>query len=196
MRRECIIETKETPVTLIEGITYSQTPYWFPFYRYKDLKLDLLCPFRPDHAPLPLLVWICGGAYQTMERGAHIPWLTNFARKGYVVASIEYRTANCAPFPAQLEDSKQAIRYLRAHAQVYGIDKSRVIVGGESAGAHLASMTALTAGQTQYEIGDCLEESSAVSAVIDYYGPASFLPPAATKDGSTQEQPPKSGVNP
>lgn len=173
-KRELSVTVKEQPVTLISGITFAQVPYWFPFYNYRDLKLDLLLPFGRSNEKRPLLVWICGGGFVTMERSAYIPWLSWFAKKGYVTASIEYRLSNSAHFPAPVEDAKKAIRYLRAHADEYGIDPAKVVIGGESAGGNLASMTGVTNGLAEFEKGEYLEQSSSVSAVINYYGPTSL----------------------
>lgn len=178
MKYEIDIPVKEQPIALVSGITFAQVPYWFPFFNYKDLKLDLLLPFGGSTEKHPLLIWICGGGFVTMERSAYIPWLTWFAKKGYVVASIEYRLSNSAHFPAPVEDAKKAIRYLRAHAQEYGIDPAKVAIGGESAGGNLASMVGVTNGIEEFEKGEHLDHSSSVSAVINYYGPAS---PGKTK---------------
>lgn len=174
MKYEIDIPIKEQPITLISGITFAQVPYWFPFYNYRDLKLDLLLPFGSSKEKRPLLVWICGGGFVTMERSAYIPWLTWFAKKGYAVASIEYRLSNSAHFPAPVEDAKKAIRYLQAHTEEYGIDPARVVIGGESAGGNLASMVGVTNGMVEFEKGEHLEQSSSVSAVINYYGPTSL----------------------
>lgn len=179
------VEVTEAPLALISGITFSQVPYWFPHYPTKDLKLNLICPFGPPEERRPLLVWVCGGGFITMDRAAHTPWLLGFARQGYIVASAEYRRSNSAHFPGALEDVKAAIRYLRANAENYGIDPARVAVMGESAGAYLAAMTGLTNGKSEYDVGAHLEQSSAVSAVVDLYGPSSFLPiPGVTRDES------------
>ena len=74
----------------------------------------------------PCIVWICGGAWLTMDKSAHLAYLTELARKGFVVASVQYRTSNEEKFPAQLQDVKAAIRYLRAHAGRYHIDSEKV----------------------------------------------------------------------
>lgn len=66
-KRELSVTVKEQPVTLISGITFAQVPYWFPFYNYRDLKLDLLLPFGRSNEKRPLLVWICGGGFVTMS---------------------------------------------------------------------------------------------------------------------------------
>ena len=169
-------EAKEPFLTMLENIEFAQTPYWFPFYNYKDLNLDLILPLEQGaEKKHPLLVWICGGAFLTMEKAAYIPWLLYFAKEGYVVASIQYRLSNVAHFPSQLEDAKKAIRFLHAHAEEFHIDKERTVVGGESAGGYLASMVGLTNGRKEFDVGEYLQESSSVDAVIDFYGPTSFL---------------------
>lgn len=173
MRYKIDIPVKEQPVTLISGITFAQVPYWFPFYNYKDLKMDILAPSgNSGQGKRPLFVWICGGGFATMERSAYIPWLTYFAKRGYIAASVEYRLSNSAHFPAQIEDVKKAIRFLRAHADEYGIDPDRVAVGGESAGGNLASMVGVTNDIAAFDVGEYPEQSSHVSAVVNFYGPA------------------------
>lgn len=173
MRYKIDVPVKEQPITLISGITFAQVPYWFPFYNYKDLKMDLLAPSGSSgQGKRPLFVWICGGGFATMERSAYIPWLTYFAKRGYIAASIEYRLSNSAHFPAQIEDVKKAIRFLRAHADEYGIDPDRVAVGGESAGGNLATMVGVTNDIAAFDMGEYPEQSSHVSAVVNFYGPA------------------------
>lgn len=191
IKTELTVLLKDAPLTLISGITFARVPYWFPFFDYKDLKLDLIRPFRkPDGEKRPLLLWICGGAWITMERSAHLPWLMNFARGGYVVASAEYRLSNSAHFPAQLEDVKKAVRYLKAHADEFGIDPGRIVIGGESAGAHLASMAGVTSGMKEYDKGEYLDQSSSVQAVIDYYGPADFTFPVTNPPATDSQETP------
>ena len=74
MRYEIDVNVKEQGITLVSGVTFAQVPYWFPFYNYKDLKMDILCPSGSAKGQKrPVLVWICGGAYTTMERSAYIP---------------------------------------------------------------------------------------------------------------------------
>ena len=173
MRYKIDIPVKEQPVTLISGITFAQFPFWSPFYNYKDLKMDIRAPSgRPGQGKRPLFVWICGGGFATMERSAYIPWLTYFAKRGYIAASVEYRLSNSAHFPAQIEDVKKAIRFLRAHADEYGIDPDRVAVGGESAGGNLATMVGVTNDIAAFDMGEYPEQSSHVSAVVNFYGPA------------------------
>jgi acetyl esterase/lipase len=92
---------------------------------------------------------------------------------GLAVATIDYRHALEARFPAQLHDAKAAVRYLRAHADVLGVDTARIGVWGESAGGHIAALVGLTAQHPELEgaIG-VLGQSSAVDVVVDWYGVA------------------------
>jgi acetyl esterase/lipase len=135
-------------------------------------KLDL---FIPPNAPAaaPLLVWIHGGAWTSGSK-ENSP-ATGMAGKGWVVASLNYRLSQHATFPAQLEDCKAALRFLRAHAAEYHIDKNRVAVWGASAGGHLAALLGVTGTTREFDTGAHLDQSSAVSCVIDWFGPTDFL---------------------
>jgi acetyl esterase/lipase len=85
----------------------------------------------------------------TRHSGAFEDWpgvLASLAAKGYVVASVEYRLSGEAPFPAAIQDIKAAIRWLRAHASQYGIDRQRAVVWGGSAGGQLAALAATSCG--------------------------------------------------
>ena len=94
---------------------------------------------------------------------------------GLAVATIDYRHALEAPFPAQLHDAKAAVRYLRAHADELGISTERIGVMGESAGGHLAALVGLTAHRADLEgTHGVVGPSSAVDVVVDWYGPADF----------------------
>lgn len=151
------------------NVTYAQVPGWLG-HSTRDLKLTVIRHFEQQEKTLPLIVWFAGGGWMDVDQNVHLPNLVDFARAGFVVASVEYRHSNLANWPAQLEDAKAAIRYLKAHAAKYQINKEQVIVMGESAGGHLASMTALTNNMTEYDKGDYLNESSAVSQAIPWYG--------------------------
>jgi acetyl esterase/lipase len=136
--------------------------------------LDLIVPQTLPKALRPLVVWLCGGAWLSLDKGAHILELKHLAEAGYIVASVDYRTSNQVHFPGPLEDVKAAIRYLRAHAAIYGIDPDRVAVMGESAGGHLAEMVGVTGDLADFDTGDWLDFSSKVQAVVDWYGPSDF----------------------
>jgi len=96
--------------------------------------------------------------------------------EGYAVASIDYRLTSVAPFPAQIEDCKAAVRWLRANASKYNLDPNRIGVCGFSAGGHLAALLGTSGGVRALEGGgDNLNVSSRVQAVLVVSGPVDFL---------------------
>ena len=134
-------------------------------------KLDLYLP--ATGAKRPLLIWIHGGGWEGGNKN-DCPALGLLAH-GFVVASLNYRLSQHAIFPAQIEDCKSALRWLRAHAEEYGIDPARVGVWGASAGGHLAALLGTTAHTRQFDSGENLDQSSGVQCVIDWFGPTDFL---------------------
>lgn len=154
-------------------VTYGQVGHWFG-HTTKDLKMDVIYPHEGQDKSWPCIVWICGGAWLQMDVHAWIPNLVDLARKGYVVASVEYRDSNYAVFPGQVEDIKKAIRYLRAHSQRYQIDPDHIGVMGESAGGHLAGMIGTTGHVQGLDVGEYLDYSSAVQAACPWYIPSDF----------------------
>jgi acetyl esterase/lipase len=125
----------------------------------------------------PVVLWIHGGAWLMGDR--RLPpgfWpagalFQKIVDAGFAVATIDYRHSKEAPFPAQLHDAKAALRYLRRFAQDLGIDASRIVVWGESAGGHLAALVGLTGGQREWEGDDGVPEGdTTLTAVVDWYG--------------------------
>lgn len=170
MQKKIQIEIQNEVLSLVTDIAFSNVPCWYDAAR-RDLHMDLIIPKRRQgHAPCPVVIWICGGSYMVVDHSVWMPELVRFARAGYVVASIEYRTSNEAQFPAQLVDVKSAVRYLRAHAQEYCVDPAHIFVMGESAGGTMASLLGTTNGKTEYEQGDNLAFSSSVQGIVDFYG--------------------------
>lgn len=135
-------------------------------------RLDLFLP-PEDGAAHPLVVWIHGGGWEggNKDRCPAKPLVA----KGYAVASLNYRLSQHATYPAQIEDCKAAIRWLRAHAAEHGIDKERVGVWGASAGGHLVALLGTTGHVRDFDVGENLDQSSRVQCVIDWFGPADFL---------------------
>lgn len=132
-------------------------------------KLDLYLPAQPTG---PLLVWIHGGGWRAGDK-RNPPGLAAL-KMGVALASIEYRLSQHAIFPAQIEDCKAAIRWLRAHAAEYGYDPKKIAVWGASAGGHLAALLAVTGQVKDFDVGANLDQSSAVVCAIDWFGPADF----------------------
>jgi len=121
----------------------------------------------------PLLVFVQGSAWFKQNIYMNLPQMCTLASFGFVVAMVEYRSIPQYGHPAQVEDAKAAIRFMRAHAEEYSVDKKRVGILGDSSGGHVALMTGLTPGK--FNNGICEEESDLVSAVVDLYGVTDIL---------------------
>jgi len=135
-------------------------------------RLDLYLPARADR-PLPIVVWIHGGAWLagSKEGCPAVP----FVAKGYAVASINYRLSQHAVFPAQIEDCKAALRWLRANAEKYHLDPKHVGVWGASAGGYLVALLGTSGDMKKLEgKGGNLDQSSRVQCVVDWFGPTDF----------------------
>ncbi len=150
------------------------------------LKLDVVVPQSPGRKPL--VVYITGGGFLRSDKTANLDQRTYVAEQGYVVASVEYRTVTtCSTYTESIADIKSAIRYLRAHADRYGINISKVAVWGQSAGGYLAAMTGVTDGLKQFENGANPGQSSTVQAVVDEFGPCDISTLASDYDVATQD---------
>lgn len=142
---------------------------------FRPLALSLTVPPK-DERPAPLVVYIHGGGWMFGHPDVAHPVLQQMritetlADAGYAVARISYRLSGEGRFPMQLHDCKAAIRYLRHHAVTFGIEPERIAALGESAGAHLALMLAMDLPpEFEGDVG-LTGESSAISAVVDWYG--------------------------
>ncbi|MDB6148799.1 MAG: peptidase prolyl oligopeptidase active site domain protein [Chthoniobacter sp.] len=134
-------------------------------------RLDLYLPAKAENAPL--LIWIHGGGWEGGSK-ENCP-AVGLVGQGYTVASLNYRLSQHAPFPAQIEDCKAAVRWLRAHAAEYGYNPACIGAWGASAGGHLVAMLGVTGEMKEFDVGENLEQSSAVKCVINWFGPADFL---------------------
>ncbi len=137
------------------------------------LTLDLYCPKKVSGS-LPVIVWIHGNGW-SRGRKERCPAVT-LVQDGYAAASIDYRLTTTAPFPAQIEDCKAAVRWLRANASTYHLDPDHIGVWGHSAGGHLAALLGTSGGVRELEgTGDNMSYSSRVQAVCDVSGPSDLV---------------------
>ena len=147
-------------------------------------QLDLYVP--TEHKNEPLIVFVHGGGWEHGDKmGDSLnPSILQLRWDGYAMASINYRlAAPAAIWPAQIQDCKAAIRWLRAHAKQYGYDPNRIGVIGESAGGHLVAMLGTTNGDKTFDVGENLGESSDVACVVNLFGINDFnlpMPAIAT----------------
>jgi len=137
------------------------------------LKLDLYYP-KSIASSVPIAVYVHGGGWTAGDKsgGAGLRDLQELVDRGYLVAAINYRLAPRHKFPAQIEDVKCAIRYLRANAVRYGADPERIGAWGGSAGGHLVALLGVTDSGAGFDgSGGSLDQSSRVQAVVDMFGP-------------------------
>jgi arylsulfatase len=131
------------------------------------LVLDLYLPTTTPARPLPVIVWTHGGGWKNgSKENCPLTWL---AAEGYAVVSLNYRLSWAAQWPAQIDDARAAIRWLRTHAAKYGLDPARLAVSGGSSGGNLASIVGTAPAATGETV------SSRVAAVIDFYGASDML---------------------
>lgn len=141
-----------------------------------ELALDAYLP--EGEGPHPCVVYLHGGAWKEGDKSADGDTrLAVVAAHGLAVLSANYRLLDQAVFPAQIHDVKGVIRWVRAHGSELGLGTERVGVWGSSAGAFLGSLAALTPGDREFggETGGNLEASSAVDAVVHWFGPVDLV---------------------
>ena len=139
------------------------------------LHLQILIPSTRNQPEMicPCVVFVQGSAWMPQDVYAQIPRVSRLAERGYVVAVVEYRHSGIAPFPAQIMDARNAIRFLRVNAQQYHIDPEQIIVSGDSSGGH----TAMFAGMIHDDVENNLFPgvSAEVKGIVTYYGSTSVM---------------------
>ena len=188
--------TLESGVTVHHGVEFAVVE------GYRPLVLDLYVPAAAV-ASGAAIVYLHGGGWAVGSRRrfgrAFTGWsptpLDLLAQAGFVVATVDYRLSGEACFPAQLDDVKAAIRWVRGNAGRLGVDPTRVLAWGESAGGHLAVLAGLTGDEPglEGEVGEFLDESDAVAAVVDWYGPMNLLSLGAQHVPDSEKRPDDAG---
>lgn len=144
-------------------------PFWFPFPRlpktvtqrygvrigeHRRAVVDVYTPTAPASAPRPVVVYVHGGGWVVGQRRFQgRPLLHQLAKRGIVAVSVEYRLSPWATFPDHVIDVKRAIAWVRANAAELGVDPTRLAIAGNSAGAHLAALAALTPWRRDWQPG-------------------------------------------
>lgn len=137
----------------------------------KPLHLDLHLPAQKPRSPV--IVWVHGGAWRSGSK-KDMP-LGKLVAEGYAIASVDYRLSTDAKFPAQIHDIKAAVRFLRSHAAEWKLDARKIVIAGDSAGAHLAALAGVSNGNADLEgtVGD-LSASSQLQGIISFFGAANL----------------------
>jgi len=173
----------------IAGGTPAQAAEPFGEYQYGPHWRNTLDVYVPSgqSGPHPLVVYLHGGSWLTGDKSDADQFADRLLARGMAVASLNYRYSQNATFPAQIHDCKGALRWLRAHASDFNIDANRIGVFGESAGAHLAALLALTGGNASLEgsVGGNGTFSSEVSCMVAASGTTDLF--ALVDEGGSME---------
>lgn len=136
-----------------------------------SLKLHIVRPKIPPKDPMPVVIFVHGGGFRSGNKGIGVRRLIPLAQCGFFGVTIDYRLSDVAAFPAQIEDCKCAVRWVRAHAREYHADPKRIGAWGGSAGGTLVGLLGVTGGRKEFEgKGGWEKESSSVQAVCDWFG--------------------------
>lgn len=141
------------------------------------LHLQILIPFTRNEPEkeYPCLVFVQGSAWFEQDVWVQCPMFANLARKGYVIAVVEYRHSGIAQFPAQIQDAKNAIRFIRKHAKKYHVDADSILAGGDSSGGHTALFCGIVKDGDELDHNLFPGVSAEVKGILDYYGCASIM---------------------
>ena len=159
--------------TLYADNTQPQHPDYYPdvvyVERHRPLTLQIIRQSKEGEKN-PAIVYIQGSGWHKQNLKQYLAKLVPYARAGYVVVSAEYRYSEEAGFPAQIQDARTAIRYVKAHAAELGVDPERIAIMGDSSGGHTALMAGLASG-TPFDTPDYDQYTADVRCIIDFYGP-------------------------
>ncbi|MGA7732268.1 MAG: alpha/beta hydrolase [Chloroflexia bacterium] len=140
------------------------------------LKMDVYPPTVKGNGPVPVVMYVHGGGWVSGDKREIGLGAADLNALGFLVVSVNYRLAPEHKWPAQIEDVKCAVRYLRANAATYNLDPDRIGVWGSSAGGHLAALLGLTDSTVGFDgKGGQGDQSSKVQAVVDMFGPTDLL---------------------
>jgi acetyl esterase/lipase len=168
-----IVTPRETSKVVLEReLVYNS-------YGERDLHLDLFLPLEKGNGPFPGVIIIHGGGWRSGDKSMNYPMALELAVNNYVAATVEYRLSPEAKYPAAIYDLKAAVRWMKANAQHYNIDTTKIVVLGFSAGGTLAVFLGTTNGNNKFEgEGGNKNHSSDVQAIVDIDGILDFTDPA------------------
>jgi acetyl esterase/lipase len=185
------IAGSEVPASVraVTGITYIQRGG-------HALQLDLYLPAHATASPAPGIVFVHGGGWRAGVRANFAPMAIRMAERGYAAATISYRLSPEALYPAAVQDARAAVRWMRTHAAEYGIDPSRIAIGGGSAGGQIAALAGVAGSSARFDPdGGPGTASSAAQAIVNIDGLSDFTSEAARKhEDDPAKQPSSAGA--
>ena len=158
---------RETYVTRTVDEAYGGGAVDLPMWIFSPRTDDM--PVRRRVSAWPVVVFVRGSGFGPQTVLDYLNYYVRIAERGYVVAALQYRSSDIAPFPAQMQDCKTAIRYVRKHAERLRVDADRVALWGDSSGGTTVLQAGFTADSGP-DTDDYREYSAAVSCIIDWYG--------------------------
>ena len=175
------VDAVRPQIDMITGVIFSQLK---STRAVKQLRMTLEIPRTKEKKPA--VIYFPGGGFTSADHEKFSEMRRALAEAGFVVAAAEYRPVP-AKFPALLEDAKAAVRYIRAHADEYGVDPNRIGILGDSAGGYLVEMAGATNGEKTFDKGDWTDVSSDVQAVVSIYGISDLMTIGEGFDAATQK---------
>lgn len=141
------------------------------------LHLQILQPYSRNEQEMvcPCVVFVQGSAWMKQNVYFQLPDIARLAARGYVVAVVEYRHSGIAPFPAQIMDARNAVRFLRANAKTYRIDPDNIVISGDSSGGHTAMFAGIWRDEEENSLFPGI--SAQVKGIVNYYGSISVMEP-------------------
>lgn len=141
------------------------------------LHLQILVPTARNEAGkrYPCLVYVQGSAWMKQDVYKGLPLVAKLAARGYVVAVVEYRHSGLAPFPAQIQDARNVIRFLKIHGAEYQVDTEKIFLGGSSSGGHTAMFGGIFQEGDEQDASLYPGVSAEVRGILDYYGAVNLL---------------------
>lgn len=163
-------------------------------YRIREnrkLRMDVFVPNHDAGKKRPLVMMIHGGGWRSGDKSHLVPLAQKLAMDGYVTASVEQRLSAEALYPAAPNDLKEAIRFLKHNANIYGIDTTRIAVLGASSGATMASLMATTGTISLFDDPNSVypHHSAEVQALINVDGVVDFTDPNESGKDTNPDKP-------
>jgi len=167
-------QAKANKMTTLTTFTQTSAPIYFNdvVYQHKsdcDQHLQIVTPSMPNGHHWPCIIYIQGSAWFKQECHMKVPMFIELSKKGYVFASVEYRPSTTAVYPAQIQDVKTAVRFMRDHADQYGVDVNNIFIWGDSSGGNMSLLETLTQNIPSLDTEDYGKQSLAVNGCVAFY---------------------------